>query len=234
MDKRWNELQKLGWISGCDVNARTPSLYTPLMWAATHAPHLIEWLLDLGADIHTTEMAGKTAFHCAVSWLNYQSMQKLIDCGADPDFRIHPYEKIKTPFMETVELNHLKLMQYLHRLGVDLNKTTYEDQNALMIAFKNRNTKAVEFLLSQKINLSHRDEFGKNIFLYAAEFCPQFLPVLIEKGFDWNETDNQGRDLFYYGASHKSLIQSYIAKQEQKQLQKTIPLSTHSFSKKFL
>jgi ankyrin repeat protein len=98
--------------AGADVNYATPSRrVTPLM-TVCHArrqasvTHIIDMLLQRGADINARDRDGDTALAYSVMFDNYLAVRRLLEMGADP-FTINADEKMPLEYATDYYIIHL-------------------------------------------------------------------------------------------------------------------------------
>jgi|GEM_PF-94151 len=69
--------------AGGNVNIKTRTGMTPLMWAARLRPELIRPIVQAGADVNVKSMSGYTALRYAQEAQQRQSVDTLMECGAN-------------------------------------------------------------------------------------------------------------------------------------------------------
>ncbi len=106
--------------AGADVNAREAwNGQTALMWAAAeaHGP-VVEALLALGANIHTTSNGGTTPLLFAVRKGDMRSVQAVLAAGADVNEK---RPDLATPLLVAIINGHEDLVDLLLEKGADPN-----------------------------------------------------------------------------------------------------------------
>ena len=150
-----------------DVDARGQYDFTALMWAVMgNNRQIIQYLVESGADINATGIAGYTAFHFSVTSGSIHMY------GGAINYIIPRYDQE----VSTVEL--------LLRLGADVNAKTKEGYIALMLA-KYGNKEIVKLLLDAGAEINAQDNYGATALLKAAwRGADKAVKVLLDAGAD--------------------------------------------------
>ncbi|GMH40012.1 hypothetical protein BSKO_07916 [Bryopsis sp. KO-2023] len=115
------ELQNLPMVkllvnAGANINARSPSLATPLHVAAVTSVPILSYLLKKGAGLSVQDSLGDTPLHYAVINSNLEATKILLKAGADPNIRDDGFF---TPLHEAAFAGGEKIVKILIEAGAD-------------------------------------------------------------------------------------------------------------------
>jgi len=95
---------------------------------------------------------------------------------------------------------------------------TFRQSDVLVRACRNVNRKAVEWLLTMKIDYNYQDEYGRNALMYVAERASLgfALEKIMKSNIDMNKVDRDGNNALFYATNCpenlKKLLKSKINK----------------------
>lgn len=198
--------------AGVDVGERCKDGLTPMMHAATcqhkgecGCATAIRKLKDRDADIKATLGASQeTALHFAVKAGNCQTIQALLEIGADINASAP-----NTPLAVAVKRNHASIAKYLMEGGADAHVVDADNWTLIHHAVYNNVYDALLVLLhcnrmeSLGIDLEAQSSQGKTALMHAAEkaWQPQSYDVakaMITHDANVNATDRIGRSALFF------------------------------------
>ena len=130
---------------GANVNAKTPSGWTALTWAAWSGSSDVVKLLE-------GRVAAKTLMDAACLG-DLKLLQQLIKKGADVNMKTLDE---RTPLMCAARGGHLDVVKALIALGADVNAKTIYGHTALMEAAEKGNLGIVKALLDKGADVNYR------------------------------------------------------------------------------
>lgn len=145
---------------------------TPLHWAcATGKLHLAELLLNRAklprANVHATEIRGKTSLHLAAAHDWDYIVDMLLRHGADVHARS---DGAWTPLHNACEVGCIKIVRTLIKAESDVNAKLLNGMTPLHLAAQGGHVEVVKALLEcRDIKRAARDTFGSTPFLRAAQ-----------------------------------------------------------------
>ena len=180
--------------AGADPNIADMNGKTWVHHAVTSdcSKEIVQSVIDLGADVNTTNNRNVTALMEACKEGNLDTIKTLLNAGADPNIAdidghtwIH-YAIIADNSKETV--------QSIVSLGADVNTTNNHSITALMIACMKGNIDAVDVLLHAGADPNIADTDVETLIHYAVqEDCSkEILQATIDHGADVNSTNMYG------------------------------------------
>jgi ankyrin repeat protein len=148
-------------------------------------PGVRSLLSEKDMDVNATQADGATTLAFAAYWDDVETVQRLLDVGADPnisnDYGI-------TPLMLASENRSLAMLETLLNGKADPNVATWSGETLLMSASRTGFVEAVPMLLDHGADLNARDpRRGQNALMWAISYrSPDIARVLIERGADIN------------------------------------------------
>ena len=154
-------------LKGADVNARTSSGSTPLMYAADgDRPDIVEFLLGKGADVNAKNGTNDTALIHASEKGNMKVAQMLLQRKADANIKnISGGDAI----IYAVLNKRLEMVRLLLEHGVKIDERYNDGKTALIMAIEEGSFKIAGMLLAKGIDPNAQDEEQKTALIYACE-----------------------------------------------------------------
>jgi ankyrin repeat protein len=175
--------------SGADVNMRSSNGLTPLMYAAQNGDSkCVDLFLDAGADINSIENErGVGAFGLAISQLNLDMAEHLLEKGATPNFG-----SIETLPLAIAEHGSLKFIKALKDRGCILVQDEQRAQMAFVSA-RNPDPEVFAYLIEQGADPSADNNLGYTpLILAALNDHSSLIHRYLERGEDANTKDVDG------------------------------------------
>jgi ankyrin repeat protein len=139
--------------------------------------HLVELLLEQGADPDRRERNGRTAFHIAAERGYQDCVILLVEGGADIDAVIHGW----TPMLLACQLpSHSYIPTYLVNKGAKVRVANHNGRTALHWAAQHGRRGFASLLLGKGADVDARDQWGKTPRQYAMEQREQAVLILFE------------------------------------------------------
>ena len=142
-------------------------------------------LLKQKTGINAIQPDGTTALHWAAHWNDLESVDLLLQAGADPKIA-NRYGA--TPLSEAASLGNAPMIEALLKAGADAKAlTTPDGETVLMTAARAGNVDAVKILLDHGADVNARENYkGQTALMWAAaERHSEVVKVLLEHGADW-------------------------------------------------
>ena len=149
-------------------------------WEGVHS-----LLNEKDVDINTTQADGATALAYAVYWDHVETVQRLLDAGADPNIG-NDYGV--TPLMLASENRSATMLKTLLEARADPNVAMWSGETLLMTAARTGFMEAANMLLDHGANVNARDpRRGQSALMWAISYgYPDIARLLIERGADIN------------------------------------------------
>ena len=157
---------------------------------------IIQSILSKGIDVNINNSRnGKTPLHLACERAqNLETVTCLYENGANLNAKD---EFGETPFHKACLLGYLEIASYLIHVGVDLNVTNEQGQNALHYSILGSSEiSTIELLLRKGINVNARDIHERTALHYIcrklSHYNSSIIKIFMEYGADINAKDNKG------------------------------------------
>ncbi len=174
------------------VNAVDSDGLTPLHLASEHGhQHIVELLLQKGADINAKSGFKRTPLHFAASSGRYEIVKLFIEKDAELN---ENDSFILTPIFQAAYNGHQNIVEMLLSNGINLSDTEKNSVTLLHAAAISGNPELVEMLLDKGIDRDVRNIFGKTPLHFAASRGHKAaVKRLIDQGADINIRSLDGR-----------------------------------------
>lgn len=126
--------------------------------AGSGTPEEIQSIVDLGADVHTTDKSGRTALFFAAAFGTLENMEKLIDLGLDLYAR-NRWGGTILFFAAAFGRNPDRIPQ-LGAMGLDLHATDKDGKTALFSAAQFGTPQNIQMLVKLGVNPNATDKYG--------------------------------------------------------------------------
>jgi ankyrin repeat protein len=200
--------------AGADVNGTMDA--TSGDWSYRKAPaithavltgrsDLVELLIAYGADVNLAEKYDKdTPIHTAAHLNDAESIQLLLDAGADPNLH-SGYYLWETPLHYAAEAGAMEAMQALLDGGVDVDCRVDQGISPMMSVIKAGQadlvTQVVTFLLANGADPNLQDAKGNTaLHLAAKNGRPEVIPLLIGHGAAIDSQNKSGDTALHVAA----------------------------------
>uniref|UniRef100_A0A0G4HED1 Uncharacterized protein n=1 Tax=Chromera velia CCMP2878 TaxID=1169474 RepID=A0A0G4HED1_9ALVE len=162
---------------------------TPLFAAAEQGHlHMVNFLLDSGADIEAASNKGLTPLYAATQMGQLKVVETLLDRGANPNA---PTENGQTALHECAYKNFLEIMEVLVKGGGDLEAEATPRATPLMFAAQKGNVEAVDWLLKAGAVVDPKTTFNATPLQIASlKGHSGVVELLIKAGADLNAQDS--------------------------------------------
>ena len=167
-----------------DLSPLMMTQISPQGWATQRPDNTIitQLLIDAGANINAKNIS--TALFLALQYRNIDSINLLLQNGADPNI---PCEYNETPLQYALRFLQVNLVKTLLRNGADPNLSLGSAPTPLCIAMKNNNIDNIELLLQNGADPNKPS--GRLTPLYLAlimKYSRQVLEILLKAGANPN------------------------------------------------
>lgn len=153
-----------------------------------------DYNFDVDYGAHTS--SNTTALMLSANVLDYRAMERLINKGADVNFKNN---QNLTPLIKTIDVyaNNItrkkekyKIVKLLINSGADVNSEDGKGliQPPLGTALDASDLELMNFLIDSGANIHFKDNDGYNYFFYS--YKPEYSKLLLLKGLDINSNDN--------------------------------------------
>ncbi len=173
--------------AGYDINLSTEGFgMTPLMYAAfTKSEELIDYFLEIGADINAQTKEGATVLFWAAGFCEASTLKKLQKEGA-----IFQATNLDiSPLLSAVYLNNIETVKFLFEAypEADFHIADSSGENLLFSAAKNKDAEVMEFLINKGLNVNKNNKYGENPLMLAVQYNDaEVVKLLINAGADVN------------------------------------------------
>jgi ankyrin repeat protein len=142
-------------------------------------------LNENGMNVNATQADGATALAFAAYWDNVESVQHMLDAGADPNIG-NDYGV--TPLMLASENRSVSMVKTLLEGNADPNVATWSGETLLMSAARTGFAEAIQMLLDNGAEINTREpRRGQSALMWAISFgYPDIARMLIEHSADIN------------------------------------------------
>jgi uncharacterized protein len=136
-------------------------------------------------DVNATQTDGATALAYAVYWDKLDTVQRMLDAGADPD-KANDYGV--TPLMLATENRSIEMVKALLKAGADPNIATWAGETLLMTAARTGLFEAARLFLEHGADVNVSDpRRGQTALMWAISFKhPDITQLLVENGANVN------------------------------------------------
>ncbi|ORX41398.1 ankyrin [Piromyces finnis] len=170
----------------------TTGTVTPLHVATRHnARNIIDLLMSYGADINIVNNKGETAFFFNCKY--YSSLlgiDSLLKYNINIFIKNNENESLVFSFIRYIgskfEFQYISMLEYLFKLGFDVNETDKDGRTPLMEASYCGNINVMEVCLKHGANLYRKDNKGNTALSLAQTLTNKRVEnYLIEHGATW-------------------------------------------------
>ncbi|XP_067653167.1 putative ankyrin repeat protein RF_0381 [Haliotis asinina] len=177
--------------SMADINSRGWKTFTPVMVAAGKGrKEVVEFLVSKGADINTSNRAGKNILHLACRAENVELVKYILSKNmADINSRD---KKQMTPILIAAMEGHEEVVQLLVNEGAKVSLRDKKANNILHLACRGGHVEVVKYILSQNmvdINSRNRKEMTP-VMIAESRGHVQVVALLVRNGADRSSQDN--------------------------------------------
>nr|XP_006825038.1 PREDICTED: ankyrin-1-like [Saccoglossus kowalevskii] len=161
---------------------------------------VVEYCLELGADVESGKHNGFTPLHIAAVSGNAEMAKLLVDKGAKVTSRD---DEQMTPLHRASLYSRMDVMRFLIQKGASLESKDLEYFTPLLAAAWKGQTEAAQFLLQQSADITVSDRDMKTALHWAVEGNhSEFVKILLENGGTdlLNETDKRERTAVHFAA----------------------------------
>jgi hypothetical protein len=152
---------------------------TSLEQAAVNGPDTIKCLIAQGKDINARNISGETPLHLAVAEGNNETVQLLLESGAEVD--AVTTNSGCTSLHYAASLGHAGLCELLVRYGADPDAQTAALETALHLAVSRGHPEVVALLLKYNASLDIRDKDGMTPLQQAENINNRVIVTLIKQ-----------------------------------------------------
>ncbi len=189
---------------GAEVNAESDWGFTPLLSATLvqGASEVVEYLLELGADVNCSGANGASPTMCAANVGDLDTLKKLVDAGAE-----FPGNQLTYSLIYAATCDDVTTAQALLAQGAELDGSVTRFPAAIVSAAISGYDNFVKFTIEQGADLESRDLEGLTALAWASKFGTAHLPIiqsLIEAGADVNGKDQEGRTPLDWAVQHRN------------------------------
>ena len=182
---------------GIDLNSECIEGKTPLMYAAENGQltnKTLKVLLDAGADINYVNSDGRTALKFALEHRKSNTIEKLLQKGANINKHDVIYGAQKGDF--TI----IKVLGDKVNDFVDINETDNEGKTVLIYAVQKGSLRDYEEVLkNREIDINKADNSGKTALMYLIQDGNVYnMNELLKRGARVNEVDKEGKTALMY------------------------------------
>lgn len=196
-------------VDVCDNQGRTA-----LWWAARQGHvRVLEWLLNMGADVNARAPRIGTALHVALNYGHDEIALMLLDRGADINACD---EQTNTALHIALQNGHEKMAWMLLVKGADINARDQDGQTPLhLAALQDREEKVMQILLDQGAAINARESaFGRTALHQVSKHgYVEVAQTLLDGGADINAKDDFFQETALHYASrncHKPMVQMLL------------------------
>lgn len=167
---------------------------------------MVKALLDAGARTEDSSFLHITPLMWAVSYNKLQTVQTLLDHGANP---LAKDEMARIPifFLSHTGTDELQIAELLVKLGNDVNAVEYEGETPLMSIIRggNGNSKIVQFLIAKGADVNARSQFGYCALLDSTSMRkPELTRILLAHGAEVNVYDHDKNSPLQHAIENES------------------------------
>ncbi|GBG34857.1 Ankyrin repeat and protein kinase domain-containing protein 1 [Hondaea fermentalgiana] len=188
---------------------------TPLMFAISSRPSrgqpgaaIIQWLIELGANLDLQDDKGWTALTYAVRNNQPDRAQLLVERGAKLDLKDN---EGLTALIFACRNNQHTTAKLLIEGGANLDLQDANGWTALTWAYRNNQPNTAKLLVERGANLDLQDGDGWTALIYACRNNqPDTAKLLVERGAKLDLKDNEGFTALTYACRNKDLYTAQL------------------------
>jgi len=165
---------------------------TARLWvaASTDSTEGVKTLLELGADINTTNRHGTTALMFAAKAGNIDMVKVFVKRGADVNATDQPG---RTALIYATLAANIDMIKALVEVGADINATDPSGNKVLMYALISGRVNIIKTLLGLRADVNATDQYGTTALMRAAgKGNIDAVRILVESGANVDAVDQSG------------------------------------------
>lgn len=193
--KCFNETLSMLLENGADINAKSESGTTPLLYAAFQGRSELELkqMVEVGADWKICNNYGNTVLHLATEAGNYKAFQYFASLGANTNATNNNGE---TPihFLRWTRTNFKEMLNLLLKHGADINAKSKSGNTVLLNAvFQRKSVNVLKQLVDNGADWKASSSNGKSVVRLAIEGGNiEALKYFVSIGADIHQRNNEG------------------------------------------
>lgn len=220
IQKRYFDIVKILVEAGADINKNdTEGVNAVHEMAMSNSDEMMRYFLEKKGDLTLKEFHGRTPLLCACSSASPKTIKVLIEAGslyALDDEGSTPMQLVvdcpETNKNEAIEIiSDFTFETAKSKLTEEAELEEMLEQNAFLLrdkgsffmqwAVTNKSTYTINFLISQGVSVSERDDAGTTVLITAVKAGDiDMIRVLVESGSITGVHDNDGRTPLHYAA----------------------------------
>ncbi|KAJ5079741.1 molting protein mlt-4 [Anaeramoeba ignava] len=155
---------------GANLDTKNIKGYTPFHLACLSGSEgLFEKMLDQGANLTILTNQQQTILHLSCKKSRVGIAKKIVTMSKLMDLRIdEPDIKNQTPFLLAVKKNNMEIVEFLFKMGININIENKKGFRPIHYAIMNSNASLVKMLLENQADISNEVD-GKNIVEFVVE-----------------------------------------------------------------
>lgn len=168
------EMVKFLLAHGADINSRSRSGGTPLMFATSL--EIFNFLIEQGADVYAVDQEQWNVLLWQIGKSGSLAIIKALVEQYHFDVN-QPDEAGTSPLMLAIKRGSLDATKYLVDNGANVNAVDNEGRNVLFYLYKHYelNKQLLQYLIAQGVNVNHLDKSGRNVLFYATKHIELLL-----------------------------------------------------------
>ena len=191
-------------LEGHDITERNAAYFDGPTYAIlqkVNAKTMAHIIAKEGNGVSKLTHDGRIYLHWAAYAGNLELVKYLLDKGSDAAaVDSHGYSVIN--FAANSGITDTNIYDVLLDKGADINATTHDGANALLLATSGaQNLDVIDYFVEKGLALDSSDDLGNGVFQYAARSGNiSLLKVLVEKGLDYNIVNTNGENTLFMAA----------------------------------
>lgn len=185
------------------INKSDSNNCTPVHLAAERVGNLLQYFIEMGADVHQIDINGQTMLHRSIQRNNFKNINLLTEKKVDLEVKDnHGYTVLQC----AVKRNKSDLLMKLIDSGANVYVVDNETKTLVHLAAEHGNIASMKILNNLDLNINAKDNKLLAPIHYAIQNCHKnVVDYLIKANANVDAEDAEGRSLLQYAIYYDDL-----------------------------